>query len=651
LETNAANAAELIAAIRAANAAPDESHTIHLTGQDSDYVLFESVEHRFGGNGLPIITSDITIYGNGRAITRSAHAPTFRFFDVNGWDNHTRARLVLNDLTLAYGDSAYMGGGAIVNDGILIVKNCILRENHGTLGGAIYAGDLHPTSIISSIFIYNLATQQGGAVYGAHTCQLQVSGSLFYENLSPSGASHILESVEGTTHIRECFKWDGEVFERLDNVPAIHETPPADADQILLRQALSDTQRITDLHGQKPATRYRKHHSSESWWRDHLPTPTVESLISQAETAQSVPAFDIDRLIYGGHFQAVHDLALAVNARENVLRSKMELMSQMLNHIQVRLANMPGVASIEALLRVAEFSTWEKAAAFAAWVAHAQTQATVIEFFDRNGEMFQAIIEAQRNKHTHSSQLEFLVALTQEMVLRGLNGESVPSVKNLVEKLQKSYRYVGSVGSLRDLPLVLLEMEAEIGSLSDDDFTPPRRDDFDRFDADMPTVSDVPLPPFAGLLPDDRILAAVAKTEHEERVYWFETPLMPDKINTNLLRALNLSFVDNPRRIGIQKIPPRVALEMLFQTAGYAELDHPNTRAYKRFNAWESTAGLAGASRSFTIDRVQEVANACHWFYFWVDNSISNVYPRQLNLVVLRPAGRTLAVLMSFMVE
>jgi hypothetical protein len=76
LETNAANAAELIAAIRAANAAPDETHVINLTGQDRDYVLFESVEQRFGPNGLPIVTSDITIYGNGRAITRSAHAPS-----------------------------------------------------------------------------------------------------------------------------------------------------------------------------------------------------------------------------------------------------------------------------------------------------------------------------------------------------------------------------------------------------------------------------------------------------------------------------------------------------------------------------------------------------------------------------------------------
>jgi predicted outer membrane repeat protein len=655
MEFSAANAEELIAAIRAANDAPDEGHTIYLTGQDTDYMLFDLVEEWFGGNGLPVITSDITIHGNGRLITRSIDAPSFRFFMVNGRNEHTRARLILNDLTLANGDTVGMGGGAIVNDGVLIVNNCIFRENRGTLGGAIYAGDLSPTTIIGSVFIYNLATQQGGAVYGANTCQLQVNASLFYENLSPSGASHIYESVAGTTQIEDCFKWDGAAFTQIDNIPETAGTTPSDAEQTLLRHALSDTQRIHNLRAdagqRKPARRYGTPLPPDPWWRDDVPAPTFGSLISEAEATHSVPALSIESLIYSGQFQTVRDLAVAVSAQENALREKMELMSKTFNHIQISLAYRPGVASIETLLYLARFDNRQQAAGVAAWTASFQSKDTVIAFFDRNGKIFQAIMQELRGKHVISNQLEFLVALTQEMVLRGLDGESVLSIKNLIQNLRESYLYVGS---LIRLPLVHLELEENlISPLRDGRFPDPPGEHFDTFDAEMPTIRDLPLPPFKEITPydsDKTIGAAIAFFDVEARVYQFEAPLAPDEITTSLMLSLDLKLIQHTNRMGIKHIEPEAALEHL----SHYDNDHrtePNTPAYRRLKIWTSIAGLVGAKDMDKLELLQDVARACHWFYFRTDFGYIGNDSKALGLAVLRPDGHTLAVLVSLVPE
>jgi predicted outer membrane repeat protein len=658
MDINAANAAELIAAIRAANAAPEEGHTINLTGQDSDYVLYELIEEWFGGNGLPVITSDITVYGNGRLITRSSFAARFRFFMINGRNEHKRARLILHNLTLSNGDTVGMGGGAIVNDGVLLVNNCIFRENHGTLGGAIYAGDLSPTTITGSVFVYNLATQRGGAVFGAKTCQLQVKKSLFYENLSPHGASHVFESVTGTARIEDCFQWDGDVFTRIDNLPVKVETPPEDDAQILLQQALSDAQRIdkirTDTHHPKPTMLYGKPLPSEPWWHDYVPIATFESIIGQAETEESVPELHIERLIYTGQFQAVHDLAVAVSAHENVLRSKMELMGKILNHIRVRLAYLPGDASLEALLQIAELYDRKNVAGAASAAADQQPMETLIAFFDRNGETFEAMIQELRGKHVMSNQLEFLVALIQEMVLRGLDGESVPSIRNLTEKLRKSYQVSGSLerlmfnGSLKRLPLVRLEMEENlVSALHDGQFVDPPGEDFDTFDAKTHTIGDMP-PPLKDITPmyaDSIIGAAIAFFDKEARVYQFDSPLTPDAITTRLLLSLDLKFLQNITRMGIRRIDPKWALEHLSRYSNDHRIE-PNTPAYKRLAVWASIAGLVGTGGLDNLQLLQDAAKTCHWFYFRGESEY-NPDLKALCLAVLRPDGRTLAVLIS----
>jgi hypothetical protein len=91
-----------------------------------------------GDNGLPKITSEITINARGATIQRNnASAPDFRFFQVA-----SGATLRLNDLTLRYGrliTNPKIDGGAILNKGgTVAITNVTLANNSAGCGGALY---------------------------------------------------------------------------------------------------------------------------------------------------------------------------------------------------------------------------------------------------------------------------------------------------------------------------------------------------------------------------------------------------------------------------------------------------------------------------------------------------------------------------------
>jgi len=91
-----------------------------------------------GDNGLPQITSEITINARGATIQRNnASAPDFRFFQVA-----SGATLRLNDLTLRYGrviTNPKIDGGAILNKGgTVALTNVTLANNSAGCGGALY---------------------------------------------------------------------------------------------------------------------------------------------------------------------------------------------------------------------------------------------------------------------------------------------------------------------------------------------------------------------------------------------------------------------------------------------------------------------------------------------------------------------------------
>jgi len=101
------------------------------------YTLLSADNATDGPNGLPVITSPITINGGagGSTITRDASAPDFRLFRVAAGGS-----LTLSDLTLTNGNSGEgFSGGIISNSGTLTLHHVTLSGGYADgNGGAIY---------------------------------------------------------------------------------------------------------------------------------------------------------------------------------------------------------------------------------------------------------------------------------------------------------------------------------------------------------------------------------------------------------------------------------------------------------------------------------------------------------------------------------
>jgi alpha-tubulin suppressor-like RCC1 family protein len=157
---NTAAVAELVAAIRTAssNSVPN---TINLFS-NGVYILTQPDNYEYGPNGLPQISGEITINGQGGTLLRDMNAPKFRFFYVSGGLSYDAAsglglpggKLTLRDVTLSDGlakggDASGEGGGgggmggAIFNQGILSLTGVTLTRNTalgGNLGGESSTG-------------------------------------------------------------------------------------------------------------------------------------------------------------------------------------------------------------------------------------------------------------------------------------------------------------------------------------------------------------------------------------------------------------------------------------------------------------------------------------------------------------------------------
>lgn len=152
---NAGAVAELISAIDQANANPDPT-TIELVC--GTYTLSARHNTLYGFTGLPFISTDVTIEGNGAVLERNNAAPSFRLFTVAGagdFDPATNAVLTAGTLTLR---NVWLKGG-LAQGGR--GGNAGFRSGGGGgagLGGAIYnRGTLN---VLQSTLTMN--TAQGG---------------------------------------------------------------------------------------------------------------------------------------------------------------------------------------------------------------------------------------------------------------------------------------------------------------------------------------------------------------------------------------------------------------------------------------------------------------------------------------------------------
>ena len=126
-------AGDTAALINAINTANGNADTI-INLANSTYVLTAVDNNTDGDTGLPAITANMTINGNGAEITRSTAGgtPDFRIMVFNGAADIT---LTLNNLTLSNGSVVGEGGGfSNENDGTVNINNCSIINNTATTG-------------------------------------------------------------------------------------------------------------------------------------------------------------------------------------------------------------------------------------------------------------------------------------------------------------------------------------------------------------------------------------------------------------------------------------------------------------------------------------------------------------------------------------
>jgi len=151
-----------------------ETDTIVLPSTEP-YILTGVNNDTDGENGLPSITSDITIDGvspDTTAITRDDGAPQFRIFHVA-----TEGILTLNNITLSSGRS--VRGGAVFNAGTLTFNNVRALDNRASdTGGAVYNIGIFNSA--TGVYFNNRANSQGGAI--DNNGDLMVASTTFDSN-------------------------------------------------------------------------------------------------------------------------------------------------------------------------------------------------------------------------------------------------------------------------------------------------------------------------------------------------------------------------------------------------------------------------------------------------------------------------------------
>ena len=145
---------------------------------------------------LPVITSDITIEGNGYAISGNNR---YRIFyndggaltinDLTMTEGYVEAELIRNEDGTLKASTANSIGGAIYNANgtVSISRSSFSGNSTENYGGAVYnAGGL---SISDSAFSHNSADNGGGAIYADGP--LSISGSAFSHNSADNGGGAI----------------------------------------------------------------------------------------------------------------------------------------------------------------------------------------------------------------------------------------------------------------------------------------------------------------------------------------------------------------------------------------------------------------------------------------------------------------------------
>jgi hypothetical protein len=183
-EFTAGNAAQLNAAITMANSTL-AADTITLT---QDIVLTTPADVATDGNtGTVVVTSSITLEGQGHTLSRAQGAAEFRLLRVARVGD-----LTVRQTTLHGGKvSGQQAGGGVLNEGSVTLEECTISGNSAFRGGGVWSAtsDTGQLTLSHSTISGNSASSQGGGVgsnaFGAS--QVTITSSTISDNSAERG--------------------------------------------------------------------------------------------------------------------------------------------------------------------------------------------------------------------------------------------------------------------------------------------------------------------------------------------------------------------------------------------------------------------------------------------------------------------------------
>lgn len=192
----------LVNALREALKTPS-SDTLELTGGCTYSLRKSDIASDNGATGLPIISDDISINGNGATIERNNanDTPLFRLFYIA-----PKGVLHLNQITLRNGKLAPTGncpancGGALYNAGTLEITNSTFEKNSASSGGAIY--NLGKTDIVNSTLSGNVANLGGAILTNGAASKIAVVHATIAGNTAEQGGSAIAAQARAPAILR-----------------------------------------------------------------------------------------------------------------------------------------------------------------------------------------------------------------------------------------------------------------------------------------------------------------------------------------------------------------------------------------------------------------------------------------------------------------
>ncbi|MEM7533882.1 MAG: right-handed parallel beta-helix repeat-containing protein [Chloroflexota bacterium] len=178
--------------------------TVTLTGVHSD--------NGNGNNGLPVITSTVTISGGtGITVTRQDGSPRFRIMEVDGAKG-SGGKLTLDHVTIHNGASQTLGGAVsnakggglyVSNQAALTLTNSKVISNGASRGGGVLASISNTIAIQNSTFLSNTSGDSGAAVYVTHANTVAVQKSNFSGNHARTRGSAIYAKYDSPITIQE----------------------------------------------------------------------------------------------------------------------------------------------------------------------------------------------------------------------------------------------------------------------------------------------------------------------------------------------------------------------------------------------------------------------------------------------------------------